>query len=62
MDSNKAIAEAFTELAPRYEKVVDQELRRIWGWSYKEFVDQLLSLTSVNDLVMNSQTETVLSV
>jgi len=49
MDNKKAVKDAFAELAPRYEKVVDLELRRIWGWSYQEFVDQLLSLTTIND-------------
>lgn len=42
------VVEAFTELAPRYEQVVDGELRRFWGWSYDGFVERLLELASVN--------------
>ncbi len=49
MDHKKAVEEAFADLAPRYEKVVDSELRLIWGWTYKEFVDQLLELTHIEE-------------
>ncbi|MEM5775613.1 MAG: class I SAM-dependent methyltransferase, partial [Anaerolineaceae bacterium] len=49
MDQKKAVEEAFADLAPRYEKVVDSELRLIWGWTYKEFVEQLIELTHIED-------------
>ncbi|MCE5209109.1 MAG: class I SAM-dependent methyltransferase [Smithella sp.] len=60
MDHKKAVEEAFTELAPRYEKVVDSELRLIWGWTYKEFVDQLIELTKIedHDLILDIATGT----
>lgn len=60
MNNNKAIANAFAEMAPRYEKVVDSELRRIWGWTYQEFVNQLIELTSIedNDIVLDIATGT----
>jgi ubiquinone/menaquinone biosynthesis C-methylase UbiE len=60
MDQKKAVEEAFSELAPRYEQVVDSELRLIWGWTYKGFVDQLIELSTVkkDDLVLDIATGT----
>ncbi len=43
------ITETFTELAPRYERVVDQELKRFWGWSYDGFVEMLIKLTPIHE-------------
>ena len=48
MIESDAIIDAFSEIAPRYEEVVDGELRRFWGWSYARFVDRLLELACVN--------------
>jgi ubiquinone/menaquinone biosynthesis C-methylase UbiE len=45
----EVIIEAFSELAPRYERVVDNELNRFWGWSYAGFVDRLIELTPISD-------------
>ena len=45
MNSKENIIEAFTELAPRYEEVVNAELDLFWGWSYGGFVNQLLQHT-----------------
>lgn len=42
MKENDPVHEAFTELAPRYEQAVDQELKTFWGWSYQDFIDQLV--------------------
>lgn len=48
--NNKAhIIETFTELAPRYEEVVNAELNRFWGWSYAAFVNQLIQMTPVSE-------------
>jgi ubiquinone/menaquinone biosynthesis C-methylase UbiE len=60
MSDNDVVIEAFTELAPRYEEVVDQELRRVWGFSYREFVDWLIEAISVrdDDLVLDVATGT----
>ena len=41
MKRNQNVIEAFTEMAPRYETVVDAELSRFWGWSYPSFVTRL---------------------
>lgn len=49
MSDNRVIIEAFTELAPRYEKVVDNELQRFWGWSYEGFIENLIDLALVRD-------------
>ena len=47
MDNKENIIETFTELAPRYEEVVNAELNRFWGWSYEGFVNQLLLATPI---------------
>ncbi len=49
MKEQENVIEVFTELAPRYEKVVDNELNRFWGWSYAGFVDRLIELTPISD-------------
>jgi ubiquinone/menaquinone biosynthesis C-methylase UbiE len=49
MEEQDVVIEAFTELAPRYEKVVDNELNRFWGWSYAGFVDRLIESTPISD-------------
>jgi ubiquinone/menaquinone biosynthesis C-methylase UbiE len=49
MEEQEVVVEAFTELAPRYEKVVNTELNRFWGWSYSGFVDRLIELTPISD-------------
>lgn len=45
MEEKTAIKEAFTEMAPRYEKVVDNELQKFWGWSYESFIENLVTST-----------------
>jgi demethylmenaquinone methyltransferase / 2-methoxy-6-polyprenyl-1,4-benzoquinol methylase len=47
MHDKENIIETFTELAPRYEEVVDAELSRFWGWSYTGFVNQLFQATPI---------------
>ncbi len=42
MKEKEAIKDAFTELAPRYERVVDNELHKFWGWSYYAFIENLV--------------------
>jgi ubiquinone/menaquinone biosynthesis C-methylase UbiE len=42
MDDKNNIIKTFTELAPKYEEVVDSELSLIWGWSYQRFVETFL--------------------
>ena len=60
MKDQKVVIEAFTELAPRYEKVVDNELNRFWGWSYLKFVDRLIELTPISngDFILDLATGT----
>jgi len=45
MTNKENIIETFTELAPRYEEVVNAELDLFWGWSYTGFVNQLIQTT-----------------
>jgi ubiquinone/menaquinone biosynthesis C-methylase UbiE len=47
MSDKDHIIETFTELAPRYEEVVNAELNRFWGWSYTGFVNRLIQMTPV---------------
>jgi ubiquinone/menaquinone biosynthesis C-methylase UbiE len=47
MNDKENIIETFTELAPRYEEVVNAELNRFWGWSYTGFVNQLIQATKI---------------
>lgn len=47
MEDREHIIETFTELAPRYEEVVNAELNRFWGWSYTGFINQLFEATTV---------------
>jgi ubiquinone/menaquinone biosynthesis C-methylase UbiE len=47
MNNKENIIETFTELAPRYEEVVNAELNRFWGWSYAGFVNQLIRMTPI---------------
>jgi ubiquinone/menaquinone biosynthesis C-methylase UbiE len=60
MSEKKAIIEAFTDLAPRYEQVVDGELRRFWGWSYNGFIDNLIDMTPLkeDDIILDVATGT----
>jgi ubiquinone/menaquinone biosynthesis C-methylase UbiE len=60
MEDQAHIVEAFTEMAPRYERVVDLELNRFWGWSYAEFVNLLLASASIqpHDIILDIATGT----
>lgn len=60
MKEKKAVKKAFTDLAPRYEKTVDDELHTFWGWSYRGFVDRLIDQTPLksNQKVLDIATGT----
>lgn len=49
MNEKRVIVDAFTALAPRYEKVVDKELKRFWGWGYDDFVDNMIQMTPISE-------------
>lgn len=49
MKEKQAVQEAFTELAPRYEKVLDYELRTFWGRSYQEYVNLLVEQSEISE-------------
>ena len=42
MDEQRKIITAFSEMAPRYEQLMDQELNRFWGMDYAAFLDETL--------------------
>ena len=60
MDRTGIVIEAFTELAPYYEATLDQEVRRMWGIGYREFVDQLVAVIPIRpgDQVLDVATGT----
>lgn len=60
MKKDNLVIETFTELAPRYEKVIDSELNRFWGWRYEDFVDHLIEMTPIssNDKILDIATGT----
>ncbi|MBC8335835.1 MAG: class I SAM-dependent methyltransferase [Anaerolineales bacterium] len=60
MTDKKNIIQAFTNMAPRYEKIVDSELQNFWGWSYRGVVDSLFEDISVNgkDIILDIATGT----
>jgi ubiquinone/menaquinone biosynthesis C-methylase UbiE len=47
MDEKRAVQEAFTEMSSHYEEVVDGELSFFWGWSYQNFLEELLKHTRI---------------
>jgi ubiquinone/menaquinone biosynthesis C-methylase UbiE len=59
-DEREILVEAFTEMAPDYERKVDSELNLFWGWSYKGFVNELIQKTPIhkNDVILDVATGT----
>ncbi|MGB2965063.1 MAG: class I SAM-dependent methyltransferase [Anaerolineales bacterium] len=49
MKEKQAVKEAFTELAPRYEEVLDDELSTFWGLSYQAYVNLLVKRTDISE-------------
>lgn len=45
MKDKQAIQEAFTEMSTHYEEVVNGELTLFWGWSYQNFISELIQYT-----------------
>ena len=43
MNEHNHIIETFTEMASRYESMVNSELYRFWGFKYSEFVNELVT-------------------
>ena len=60
MGDKTNIIDAFSEMAPRYEQVVDSELNRFWGWSYTGFINVLITSTPVKpqDIILDVATGT----
>ncbi|MCJ7623547.1 MAG: class I SAM-dependent methyltransferase, partial [Anaerolineaceae bacterium] len=48
MSEQEHIIETFTEMAPRYESLMNSELNRFWGVSYPEFVSDLINEINFN--------------
>ena len=54
------LIEAFTEMAPDYERKVNSELSLLWGWSYQSFLNELIQKTSIlkSDVILDVATGT----
>ena len=61
MKERQFVHKAFTELAPRYEEVVDGELNTFWGWRYQDFVNRLVDRTEIleNQKILDIATGTL---
>ena len=59
-DEEKTVIQAFSEIATTYEKVVDDELQRFWGWRYQDFVNTFLEAVTIapSDRVLDLATGT----
>jgi len=55
MNDQRTMVDAFSEIAAKYEQVVDGELQKFWGWSYDGFIENLINLTSItpNDRILD---------
>lgn len=60
MKDNEYLIEAFTEMAPDYERKVNSELDFLWGWSYQAFLNVLIEKTPIhkNDRILDVATGT----
>ena len=47
MKQKEKIIETFSEMAPRYEEIVNHELTRFWGLSYQEFITALIDSSPI---------------
>ncbi|MCJ7715772.1 MAG: class I SAM-dependent methyltransferase [Anaerolineales bacterium] len=47
MKEKQVVQEAFTELSSHYEETIDGELNTFWGWSYQNFIDQIINQTKI---------------
>jgi ubiquinone/menaquinone biosynthesis C-methylase UbiE len=60
MKERDRIVAAFSEMAPRYEEKMNNELNRFWGWNYDEFVNRMLKNVHIrsNDSILDVATGT----
>ena len=60
MHEKSDIHAAFTAMASHYEKSVDRELRLFWGWSYNDFIQNLIDKAGLqnDDIVLDVATGT----
>lgn len=47
MKEKQAIKETFEEYSAHYEESMDSELHRFWGWSYTQFLEELVKRTPI---------------
>ncbi len=61
MKEKQVVQKAFTEFSSHYEETVSGELNTFWGWSYQNFVDQLVDRTEIleNQKILDIATGTL---
>jgi ubiquinone/menaquinone biosynthesis C-methylase UbiE len=61
MKNQATLIQAFSEMAPQYEKKVNHELNTFWGWSYDGFIDHLIQAAPIQpgDTVLDVATGTL---
>jgi ubiquinone/menaquinone biosynthesis C-methylase UbiE len=47
LKEKEILVEAFSDMAPDYERKVNSELNKFWGWSYPGFVKELIKNTPI---------------
>ena len=60
MKEQQLIITAFSEMAPRYESLMNKELNRFWGLGYEGFIETLLHdfITDPNHRILDIATGT----
>ncbi|BBB48205.1 class I SAM-dependent methyltransferase [Pelolinea submarina] len=60
MEEQQHIIETFSEMAPRYESLMNSELTRFWGFTYENFVGEFLEglQTNSEDIILDIATGT----
>jgi demethylmenaquinone methyltransferase/2-methoxy-6-polyprenyl-1,4-benzoquinol methylase len=47
MKEKQAVQKSFEEMSTQYEEVIDEELNLFWGWSYQNFLAELVKHTQI---------------
>jgi ubiquinone/menaquinone biosynthesis C-methylase UbiE len=60
LEEQQHIIETFSEMAPRYESLMNSELTRFWGFTYENFVGEFLEglQTNSEDVILDIATGT----
>jgi len=48
MEEKQAVQKSFEEMSSNYEEVIDKELTLFWGWTYQNFLSELVKHTQID--------------